>query len=273
MTRTTDDARFAGSVPDLYDRAMVPMLFEPYALDLTARIERLGPHSVLEVAAGTGALTRAMCDRLGGDVSITATDLHQPMLDRGRSLGTSHPVSWRQADAASLPFDDGTFDVVACQFGVMFFPDRVAAFREIMRVVRPGGAFVFNTWDEIATNEFADTVGVALAGLFPDDPPRFMARTPHGYHDEVAIRADLAAAGAVVDFGFEALEARSRAATSQVAAIGFCQGTPLRGEIEARDPAGLERATAVAAVALADRFGSTDLDGRMRAFVVAVTAA
>lgn len=272
MTHTTDDARFAGSIPDLYDRVMVPMLFEPYATDLAARIERLGPRSVLEIAAGTGALTRTMCDRLGGDFSITATDLNQPMLDRGRSLGTSHPVSWRQADAASLPFGDAAFDVVACQFGVMFLPDRVAAYREILRVLRPRGTFLFNTWDEIATNEFADAVSVALAGHFPDDPSRFMARTPHGYHDEAAIRADLAAAGSPADIGFEALEGRSRAPTSHAAAIGFCQGTPLRGEIEARDPAGLERATAVAAAALADRFGPTDLDGRMRAFVVAATA-
>ena len=147
---------------------------------------------VLEVAAGTGVVTRAMSSRLTPEVAITATDLNQPMIDYAAALGTDKPVTWRQGDALDLPFDDGEFDSVICQFGAMFFPDRVKAYREFYRVLRPDGALVFNVWDRIEDNEFADGVTNALAAFFPHDPPRFLARTPHGYHDTEIVFADLA---------------------------------------------------------------------------------
>jgi SAM-dependent methyltransferase len=177
------DKVFAGSIPALYDTYLVPLIFEPYAADLAKRLSSRPLSRVLEVAAGTGVVTRAMVSALPETVSIVATDLNQAMLDRAAAVGTKRPVEWRQADAMQLPFPDGAFDAVLCQFGVMFFPEKSKAFAEARRVLRPGGVYLFNVWDRIEENEFADTVTSALQTLFPSDPPRFMVRTPHGYHD------------------------------------------------------------------------------------------
>ncbi len=267
------DLVFAGSVPELYDRLLVPLIFEVYAEDLVERLAALDPRSVLEVAAGSGVVTRAMAKGLPEAVALTATDLNEPMVDHARSVGTARPVMWQAADVMDLPFTDGSFDVVVCQFGVMFFPDRVGAFREIGRVLRPGGTFVFNVWDRIETNEFADVVANAVAGLWPDDPPDFLARTPHGYHDQMTIHSELERAGLSVPATFDTIESRSRAQSFEIPAIAYCQGTPLRNEIDARDPARLLEATEVAAAAVRDRFGTSDLDSRIRGFVVSATKA
>jgi SAM-dependent methyltransferase len=156
---------------------------------------------------------------------------------------------------------------VACQFGVMFFPDKVQGYREARRVLKPGGRFVFSAWDKIQNNELVNTVNEALKELFPNDPPDFMARTPHGYHDEGRIRDELKAAG-FDDVAVEFVEHCSRANSALDAATGYCQGNPWRGEIEARDPSGLQRVTQYAADALNRRFGSGPIEGRIRALVV-----
>ena len=180
----TDDRTFAGSIPEIYDRYLVPLIFDSYALDLASRLAEANPLEVLETAAGTGVLTRAIASRLPADARIVATDLNQPMLDRARARQSQNGrIEWKQADALALPFENQSFDVVACQFGVMFFPEKVQGYREAWRVLKPGGRFHFNVWDRISENEFADTVTEALAAVFPHDPPRFLARTPHGYHD------------------------------------------------------------------------------------------
>lgn len=271
MAGSSSDAIFAGSVPELYDTCMVPMIFEPYAEDLAKRVIALRPSRVLETAAGTGVVTRAMASALPASVELVATDLNQPMLDRAKATGTHRPVTWQHADAMQLPFADASFDVVVCQFGVMFFPDKARAFAEARRVLRPGGTFLFNAWDRIEENEFADVVTQALAVLFPDDPPRFMARTPHGYYDRIVISADLSAGGFGALPGFETKEARSRAASAEAAAMAYCQGTPLRGEIESRGGADLATATARSAAAIADRFGTGPVDGKIQAHIVTAT--
>jgi ubiquinone/menaquinone biosynthesis C-methylase UbiE len=261
------DKLFAGSIPEIYDRLLVPLIFEAYAADLAERLGRLNPQSVLETAAGTGVLTRAMAARLARPVRITATDLNQPMLDRaaGRQ-GGGRGIDWRQADALALPFADGAFDAVVCQFGVMFFPDKVRGFREARRVLKSAGRFLFNVWDRIGENDFADVVTEALASRFAHDPPRFLARVPHGYSDPEQVREELAAAG----FGSVAMQTvahTSRAASARDAAIAFCQGTPLRNELDAREESLLEEATEVATQALQKRFGSGPIEGRIRAHV------
>jgi SAM-dependent methyltransferase len=263
----TTDKVFTGSIPDIYDRLMVPLIFEPYARDLADRIVIVNPRTVLETAAGTGVLTRALASRLPANVSISATDLNEPMLARAKG-GLSDPrVEWRQADALALPFGDNSFDVVACQFGAMFFPDRIKGYAEARRVLKPGGRFFFNVWDKISDNEFADVVTEALGEVFPHDPPRFLARIPHGYCEAGQIRDDLTRAG-FTDIAIEAVDHRSRAPSPQQPAIAYCHGTPLRSEIEARGAPGLEAATKTAAEAIARRFGGGAVDGRIRAFVV-----
>jgi ubiquinone/menaquinone biosynthesis C-methylase UbiE len=265
------DHVFSGSIPEIYDRFLVPLIFESYTRDLVERLARTRPQDVLETAAGTGVLTRAIASRIPAHARIVVTDLNQPMLDHARArLSHDGRIEWRQADAQALPFADQSFDAVACQFGVMFFPDKPLGYREARRVLRPGGHFFANVWDRISENEFADVVTQALATLFPHDPPRFMARAPHGYHDVEQIRRDLKAAG-FDNVSLEAVDATSKAASPRDPAIAYCQGTPLRNEIEARDASKLEEATRKAAEALAQRFGTGAIEGRIRAFVITAT--
>jgi ubiquinone/menaquinone biosynthesis C-methylase UbiE len=262
------DKVFGGSIPEIYDRYLVPLIFESYAVDLARRIALADPTMVLETAAGTGVLTQAIAGRLPEYASIVATDLNQQMLERAKARPYhNHRIEWKQSDALSLPFADQRFDVVACQFGVMFFPDKVQGYKETHRVLKPGGRFVFNVWDRISENEFADTVTEALAALFPHAPPRFLARTPHGYHDMESVRADLSAAG-FADISVETVKQISKASSPLDPAIAYCQGTPLRNEIEARSTSCLEDATRRAAEALVNRFGTGEIEGRIRAFAI-----
>ena len=270
MSGAGTDKVFAGSIPKLYEEYLVPLIFEPYAADLASRLASRSLARVLEIAAGTGVVTRRLASVLPEWVSIVATDLNQSMLDLASAIGTRRPVEWRQADALRLPFPDGTFDAVVCQFGVMFFPDKPKAFSEARRVLRPGGVFVFNAWDRIEENEFADTVTTALESVFPKDPPRFLARTPHGYGDLPTIERDLAGGGFTAPPLISTVAARSRAVSPRDPAVAYCQGTPLRNEIEARDASRLGEATDIAAEAVARKFGRAGVDGKIQAHVVAI---
>jgi SAM-dependent methyltransferase len=269
---TNRDKVFAGSIPKLYEAQLVPLIFQPYALDVAERLKSRKITRLLEIAAGTGVVTRARAAALEPSVAIVATDLNQAMLDEAAAVGTTRPVEWRQADAMALPFPDREFDAVVCQFGAMFFPDRAKAFAEARRVLRPGGVFIVSVWDRISENEFADVVTTALASVFPDDPPRFLARTPHGYHDVQVIERDVAAAGFEKPAQIVTVAARSRAPAARIPAIAYCQGTPLRNEIEARDASRLGEATDAAAAALAQRFGAGAIDGKIQAHVVIAEA-
>ncbi len=270
MNETAPDKVFAGAIPALYDTQLVPLIFAPYAVDLVDRLLPRPLADVLEVAAGTGVVTRELAARLPATAAIVATDLNPPMLAQAQAVGTCRPVTWRQADAMQLPFADGSFDAVVCQFGAMFFPDKAQAFAEAHRVLRPGGVFLFNVWDRIEDNEFADLVTRALAGLFPGDPPRFLARTPHGHGDPAPLAQALRDAGFTAPPQFNTVTARSRAASAAVVAFAYCQGTPLRNEIEARDASRLAEATELATEALAQRFGQGAVDGKIQALVVSV---
>ena len=266
------DKVFAGSIPENYDRYMVPLIFESYARDIARRAAALSPKAVLETASGSGVVTRALAPELSPDASYIVTDLNQPMLDYAATRQKQdNRITWRKADAQALPFEDAAFDLVCCQFGVMFFPDRPSAYREARRVLKPGGCFLFNAWDRIEENVFADDVTNALAEFFPNDPPRFLARTPHGYHDTALIRSDLEKAG----FSNVTIETRaeeSRAPSPRLPAIAYCQGTPLRNEIEARGADKLEAATEHAASAIARKHGSGEVAAKIQAHVILARA-
>src|SRR5262245_34806857 len=262
------DKVFAGSVPENYDRFLVPLVFERFAQDIAQRVAVLSPNAVLETAAGTGVVARALTPRLSPDASYIVTDLNQPMLDYAATRQVfDNRISWRKADAQALPFEDAAFDLVCCQFGVMFFPDRQLGYREAKRVLKPGGCFLFNVWDRIEENIFANDVTNALAEVFPADPPRFLARTPHGYYDTGLIRRDLEEAG-FPNVAIETRAKQSRAPSPRHPAVAYCQGTPLRNEIEARDANKLEEATEYAASMIANRHGSREIAAKIQAHIV-----
>jgi ubiquinone/menaquinone biosynthesis C-methylase UbiE len=266
------DKVFAGSIPENYDRFIVPLIFESFAQDLAQRIAALSPNAVLETAAGSGVVTRALAPKLSPDASYVVTDLNQPMLDYATTRqAADNRITWRRADALALPFEDAAFDLVCCQFGAMFFPNRQSGYLEARRVLKPGGCFLFNVWDRIEENVFANDVTNALAELFPSDPPRFLARTPHGYHDTALIQSELEQAG----FSSVVIETRSdqsRASSPRDPAVAYCQGTPLRSEIEARAADRLEAATDHAASSIAKKHGSGEVAAKIQAHVIMAMA-
>jgi Methylase involved in ubiquinone/menaquinone biosynthesis len=267
---SASDVTFAGSIPAIYEQYLVPLVFAPYAQDMAARVRGDAPRRILETAAGTGAVTRALAAALP-EAEIVATDLNQAMLDRASTTIPAGRVRWQQADAQALPFEDGAFDTLVCQFGAMFFPDKVAAYREALRVLRSGGRFRFSVWDTLAANPASKVVHDAVGAFFPDDPPRFFERAPFGYCDHDRIRDDLRQAGfEAVDI--ETVEKVTQAPSPREIAIGLCQGTPLRGEIETRAADRLAEVTDRTAAALADHFGPSAFENRMSALVVTARA-
>lgn len=265
------DKVFAGSIPQRYDTLMVPLIFEAYAEHVAQLVAGFGPRVVLETAAGTGVVTRALAPRLAPDARYVVSDLNPPMLAyAAERQGPDARLEWRQADALALPFDDDAFDAVCCQFGAMFFPDRVAGYAQAHRVLRAGGRFVLSVWDRIEHNAFADEVTEAVATLFPHDPPRFLARTPHGYHDVALIRDELQRAG-FANVQVETREEVSRAPSARHVAEAYCEGTPLRNEIEARDASLLPQAIDRATAAIAARHGHGPVAGKIQAHVFVAT--
>jgi SAM-dependent methyltransferase len=264
-----EDAVFSGRIPELYDRYIGPALMVPYAGDLAARLSGMQSGVLLETAAGTGIVTEALVRALPR-VTIVSTDLNQPMLDHAASKPALSRVQFRQADALHLPFDDRSFDVVVCQFGAMFFPDRPAAFREARRVLKQGGRFLFNVWASTADNPYAAAIVAGLSRRYPDHGSWFLERTPHGYHDPDLIRSDLAAGG-FAQCRIETVALKGRVASASALAMGLCQGSPMRAEIEALDPAGLEAATEAAASAITERLGAGEFETDLCALVIDAT--
>ena len=237
---------FKHSTPSLYDRYMGPLLFEPYAKYVVERAAVLRPDRILETAAGTGIVTRAVVEALPQAV-IVATDVNPAVVEFARQHVHSERVTFQQADAQDLPFDDASFDLVLCLFGVMFFPDKVRANAEARRVLRQGGSYVLVTFNHLDLNPIPQAAGEAVASLFPADP-RYMERGPFSYTDAALVEEDLRSAG------FESIELEtvelSSSVTARDAAHGIVLGSPFRAEIERLDPSALERATTAVEEAL-----------------------
>ena len=233
------ELRFAGSVPEKYDELMVPLIFRPFAAELSRRAASFAPRLILETAAGTGAVTEAL-HQACPDADILATDLNQPMLEVAARRIQSERVRFMQADALELPFPDASFDLVVCQFGAMFVPDRVRGHSEARRVLADGGHYLLAIWDRIERSLLTDVAQQALIDYFPDDPPLFMREGPFSYADPLAIESDLHDAGfETVDI--ETIELRSRAPSAKDAAAALCYGTPMGVEIQDREPGCLDR--------------------------------
>jgi SAM-dependent methyltransferase len=259
------DKVFAGPVPQLYERHLGPILFQPFAQVMAERLNETD-QVILETAAGTGIVTRAIAAAVPGS-TVLATDLNQAMLDVAAEKTRGGDLKWRQADAQSLPFESSAFDVVVCGFGVMFMPDKQAAYREARRVLRSGGRFIFTVWDRIETNPLMHVADETVAGLFPDDPPHFLARTPCGYNDKARIERDLREAG-FTSVIIDEVRRETDVPSAREPATGCCQGTPLRGEIEARDPDGLVPVTDAVVAAMRERFGDGPFRAPLQALLV-----
>ncbi len=256
------DLTWANSMPEAYDQGLGGPVFAPFAADLAARAAALAPRHVLELAAGTGVLTRALAAELP-EAELTATDLSPAMVGLGSAAVPA--ARWQAADAQDIPFPDATFDLVCHQFGIMFLPDRARGYAEMRRVLAPGGRLLFNTWDELATHVFGQAVMVALERVFPGDAPTFFTDVPHGYADRDRVVADVRAAG------FDAVEVETvtlagHAPSAADVAVGFCTGSPLRGQLEARGS--LAELTGRIAAATTDVLGPGPVEGSMQAHVV-----
>jgi ubiquinone/menaquinone biosynthesis C-methylase UbiE len=253
---------FSGSMPELYDRFLVPLQFEPFAKDLAERLEKVTSGQLLELAAGTGVVTRALARTLARAVHITATDLNPAMLEQAKTHAGVQRVAWREADAMALPFPDEAFDHVVCQFGVMFFPDKRAGFREAWRVLRPGGRFLFNVWgDKRGTARLLaeQVVGEKLSR----DPASLVAPE---YNDIETVKADLAAAG-FVSVSAENVSKRTRSASAREAAVANCHGGMLRAQIDKLAPGRLDDITDAVEAAFAVRFGNGPVEAPLHAIV------
>jgi SAM-dependent methyltransferase len=261
--------RFTGSVPEQYQALMVPLLFQPYAQELARRARAVQPRHVLETAAGTGALTRALHEALP-DAQIVATDLNPPMLEVNAKQIRSDHVRFVEADAQHLPFDDTCFDLVACQFGAMFFPDKVRGHSEARRVLRDGGRYLLAIWDTIDRNPLTAVTQQVLVDCFPGDPPLFMREGPFGYADPLKIESDLHEAG-LETVEIETVELRSRCPSAHQAAMALCYGTPMGAELNEREPGSLERVFPLVEQALRQFEASDGIHAPMSAHLVTAT--
>lgn len=265
------NAQFAGSIPAAYDRYLGPIFFQQYAEDLAARLVVEPNSSVLELACGTGILTRKLRDRLPASVKLVATDLNEPMFrNAAAKFQETEAVEWKQADACNLPFGDRSFDAVVCQFGIMFVPDKALSAREAHRVLKPGGVFLFNVWDSLEQNPLGRIPHETIASFFDKDPPTFY-QVPFGYHDHAEIRRVLEEAG-FGDVRLEVVDKIATGSTPQDAAIGLVHGNPVAVAITERDPSLLPVITKAVAEALAKNLGETDIRAPMRAIVVEARA-
>lgn len=244
---SSTDLAFTGSVPRNYDRYMGPLLFGPYALEVARRARALAPQRILETAAGTGIVTEALAEALP-DAQIVATDLKAEMLAVAAEKPGNAQVRLCEADALDLPFDDRRFDLVVCQFGVMFYPDKVKGASEARRVLCDGGTYIAVIWDRLERNPVSHVLAEAVAAEFPDDPPRFLERAPFGYADENLIERDMRAAG-FTDLRIETVKLSSRVKAKE-AAIAMCAGSPMTAEIAERGEGAVKRATIAAERAL-----------------------
>jgi ubiquinone/menaquinone biosynthesis C-methylase UbiE len=228
-----DAAQFVGSIPGNYDQWLVPHLFDGYADDLARRVLALQPRTVLELAAGTGILSRKLRDILASGSDLVASDLNAPMLEIARSkFQPGESVRFDEVDATDLRFGDASFDAVVCQFGVMFFPDKARSYSEVHRVLKPGGSYLFNVWDSWEQNPFAQIAHGIVEATFPDDPPGFY-KVPFGYHDTGEIRKAVASAG-FSEVTVEHLPMTSTIPSAANFAKGLVFGNPLHDEIVAR---------------------------------------
>ena len=264
-----DNAAFVGSIPENYDRYLRP-LFEPYAADLVTRVDVPEGSAVLEVACGTGIVTRRLRDRLAPTTKLVATDLNEAMISyASRKFSRSENIEWKRADATYLPFSDQSFDAVVCQFGLMFVPDKPQALREVYRVLKSRGRFVFNVWDAIEHNDLARTAHETIAKFFDDNPPDFY-EIPFSFHDRSEIESLLTEIG-FKEIEFTLLPLESIAASARDLTQGLVHGNPIITAIRERNEAMIPEIEESVFEAVVANFGDAPVHVRTQALVFSAT--
>ncbi len=258
-------ADFSGSVPEKYDRYLGPLLFEPFAQDLATRIGPEAIEDVLEIACGTGRLTKHLRARLPAPVRIEAIDLNPVMIAIARSALPEAGIHWMKGDAQELPHATGSFDLVICQFGIMFMPDKSRALAEFHRVLRKGGRLLFNTWNSIETNKVVHAASETINRFFPGNPPVFY-RSPFSFHDDILIRSLLQDAG-FGDIRVNLLKTTGSSPSAAEAAMGLVEGSPVIGFILENAPELLPRIRESVEKEIGDRFGAFPLLSPLQAWI------
>ena len=261
-----ENVAFVGSIPENYDRYLGPVLFEPYAKDLAERVHVPDGGSLLEVACGTGIVTRHLRDRLSPSVRIVATDLNDAMINfASQKFRSDENIEWKPADALALPFGDESFHAVVCQFGLMFFPDKQQGVNEAFRVLKPNGQFIVSVWDDIAQVDLAKTAEIVIKQFFPENPPDFYD-VPFSFHEPEKLRALLASAG-FREIKIDVVPFPCVSASAQDAAHGLIHGNPVITAINERDPAKAPEVEAALADKIAAQFGAAPVQASMQAIV------
>jgi SAM-dependent methyltransferase len=257
------NAAFVGSIPEKYDRYLGPLFFHEYAQVMAARLEVVAGMRVLETACGIGIVTERLAARLAGHGTLVASDLNAPMLGYAAAKLAGLDIGWKEADATKLPFEDGAFDAVVCQFGLMFFPDKSAGVREAFRVLKPGGRFLVSVWDRLEDNPVPRITHETVATFFPSDPPQFY-RIPFSPHDVTGVRGLLTGAG-FEDVQDERVEGAGVSPSAADATKGLIEGNPIYQAIMERRPAALADIETAVAEKLVATLGDHPLRCPLRA--------
>jgi len=256
---------FAGSIAEAYHRYLVPLIFDDYARDLAGRVRSPAGGKVLEIACGTGVLTSHLRRVLRDSTDLVATDLSPMMVEAAKAnVGDGGGIAYQPADGTALPFDDATFDAVACQFGVMFYPDKGLGYREAARVLRPGGSFIFSVWDSLAHNRFCQFVHEKVVEMFSEDPPAFL-EIPFGYYDIAEIKSELQRAG-FEKIEISVLPAESSAPSARDVALALITGSPLASQLAEMGVA--EESFETVEAALVDAFGAGEVRAPMQSISI-----
>jgi SAM-dependent methyltransferase len=241
-------------------------LFEPYAKDLARRVQAGRGASVLEVAAGTGILTRHLLDALPRDAHLVATDVNDAMMAVGKhKIAPDARLEWRHADAGALPFGDHVFDAVACQFGLMFFPDKARALREMLRVLKPDGHLWLSTWGSLADNPIAAIAHRTVAEFYHIDPPQFFT-IPWGMDDPALVEGLLQEAG-FTQIETDVVDRIGESESAAAAAKGLVFGNPIINAIQERGTVSPEPIMHAVATRLSQEGGAQPMRLPMRALI------
>lgn len=265
MSKPSSNIAFTGSIPKIYDSSLGPVFFEPYAIDMAQRVAKLNPDSVLETAAGTGRVTNHLRKEVSAATKIIATDLNPDMLEVAKQRVTDKNITWQQADAMALPFAENNFDAVVCQYGIMFYPDKLVGMQEAFRVLKKGGTYLFNVWDTVDVNPMAKTAREIIMSFFENDPPAFY-NIPFGYNDSEQISGSLRQAG-FSNIHFETLKKECISQSATKMSDGLVEGNPIANAIRERNPGAVSVLTEKVTKALIEKFGDAPCKTFMQAIV------